>query len=236
MDTDPPDPGGGYENCNILPQTDGSLNNNRKRTNYDHDYVQHNVVKKTGDLPIPSIQSTYITPEFTLRKNKYEGSESPFLVHVSKKENESSLGVSLRPIHFGYFLSKNNIKNVLADGVKRVGRNRISVEFKSASDANSFLELPTLTQYNYEAVIPSYNCNLQVLGSNPAMYPGGIAWQLRLSRTDIRRNEPLYKLHNFLVAETAAGGVSRQEAVSMIPPVVLKVEPHHKVGKVCSEQ
>ncbi|XP_013161475.1 PREDICTED: tRNA (cytosine(34)-C(5))-methyltransferase [Papilio xuthus] len=65
-------------------------------------------------------------------------------------------------------------------------------------------------------------------------YPGGIAWQLRLSRTDIRRNEPLYKLHNFLVAETAAGGVSRQEAVSMIPPVVLKVQSHHKVLDMCA--
>jgi 16S rRNA C967 or C1407 C5-methylase (RsmB/RsmF family) len=61
-------------------------------------------------------------------------------------------------------------------------------------------------------------------------YPGGLAWQLRLSRTDIRRSEPLYRLHNFLVAETAAGGVSRQEAVSMIPPVVLDVQPHHKVS------
>ncbi|XP_068624940.1 tRNA (cytosine(34)-C(5))-methyltransferase [Battus philenor] len=65
-------------------------------------------------------------------------------------------------------------------------------------------------------------------------YPGSIAWQLRLSRTDIRRSEPLYKLHNFLVAETAAGGVSRQEAVSMIPPVVLQVEPHHKVLDMCA--
>lgn len=61
-------------------------------------------------------------------------------------------------------------------------------------------------------------------------YPGGLAWQLRISRVDIRRSEPLYKLHNFLVAETAAGGVSRQETVSMIPPVVLQVEPHHKVS------
>lgn len=157
MDTDPPDPGGGYENCNVLPQTEGSLNNNRKRSNFDHDYTPHAFIKKSGDLPIPSVQSTYVSPEFTSRKNKYEDSDAPFLVHVSKKENEPSSGVSLRPIHFGYFLSKNNIKNVLADGVKHVGRNRISVEFKSATDANSFLELPTLTQYNYEAVIPSYN-------------------------------------------------------------------------------
>ncbi|XP_026332701.1 tRNA (cytosine(34)-C(5))-methyltransferase [Hyposmocoma kahamanoa] len=69
---------------------------------------------------------------------------------------------------------------------------------------------------------------------NLPWYPGGLAWQLRLSRTDIRRSEPLYKLHNFLVAETAAGGVSRQEAVSMIPPVVLDVKPHHKVLDMCA--
>ncbi|KAJ0171557.1 hypothetical protein K1T71_013107 [Dendrolimus kikuchii] len=69
---------------------------------------------------------------------------------------------------------------------------------------------------------------------NLSWYPGGLAWQLRLSRTDIRRSEPLYKLHNFLVAETAAGGVSRQEAVSMIPPVVLDVQPHHKVLDMCA--
>ncbi|XP_041970924.1 tRNA (cytosine(34)-C(5))-methyltransferase [Aricia agestis] len=69
---------------------------------------------------------------------------------------------------------------------------------------------------------------------NLPWYPGGLAWQLHLSRTDIRRSEPLYKLHNFLIAETAAGGVSRQEAVSMIPPVVLQVEPHHKVLDMCA--
>ncbi|XP_075985531.1 tRNA (cytosine(34)-C(5))-methyltransferase Nsun2 [Anticarsia gemmatalis] len=69
---------------------------------------------------------------------------------------------------------------------------------------------------------------------NLSWYPGGFAWQLRLSRTDIRRNEALYRLHNFLVAETAAGGVSRQETVSMIPPVVLDVQPHHKVLDMCA--
>ncbi|XP_061380456.1 tRNA (cytosine(34)-C(5))-methyltransferase [Danaus plexippus] len=69
---------------------------------------------------------------------------------------------------------------------------------------------------------------------NLPWYPGGLVWQLPVSRTHIRRNEPLYRLHNFLVAETEAGGVSRQEAVSMIPPVVLQVEPHHKVLDMCA--
>ncbi|XP_063629060.1 tRNA (cytosine(34)-C(5))-methyltransferase [Cydia splendana] len=75
---------------------------------------------------------------------------------------------------------------------------------------------------------------VEIKPMNLPWYPNGLAWQLRLSRTDIRRSEPLYKLHNFLVAETAAGGVSRQEAVSMIPPVVLDVQPHHKVLDMCA--
>lgn len=65
-------------------------------------------------------------------------------------------------------------------------------------------------------------------------YPNEFAWQLELSRKDIRRSEPLFRLHNFLIAETSSGNISRQEAVSMIPPLVLGVEPHHKVLDMCA--
>lgn len=65
-------------------------------------------------------------------------------------------------------------------------------------------------------------------------YPNEYAWQLELSRKDIRRSETFYKLHNFLIAETNAGAISRQEAVSMIPPIVLDVKPHHKVLDMCA--
>lgn len=65
-------------------------------------------------------------------------------------------------------------------------------------------------------------------------YPNEMAWQLELSRKDIRRSENFYKLHNFLIAETTTGSISRQEAVSMIPPIVLDVKPHHKVLDMCA--
>lgn len=65
-------------------------------------------------------------------------------------------------------------------------------------------------------------------------YPNELGWQLELSRKDIRRSEEFYKLHNFLIAETNAGSISRQEAVSMIPPLVLDVQPHHKVLDMCA--
>lgn len=65
-------------------------------------------------------------------------------------------------------------------------------------------------------------------------YPNEFAWQLELTRKDIRRLESCYKLHNFLIAETTTGNISRQEAVSMIPPIVLDVKPHHKVLDTCA--
>lgn len=65
-------------------------------------------------------------------------------------------------------------------------------------------------------------------------YPNDLGWQLELTRKDIRRSEAFYKLHNFLIAETNAGSISRQEAVSMIPPLVLDVQPHHKVLDMCA--
>jgi 16S rRNA C967 or C1407 C5-methylase (RsmB/RsmF family) len=60
-------------------------------------------------------------------------------------------------------------------------------------------------------------------------YPDGLAWQLQLTRKDIRRSEAYFRLHNFLISETECVNISRQEAVSMIPPILLDVEPHHKV-------
>ena len=63
-------------------------------------------------------------------------------------------------------------------------------------------------------------------------YPDKLAWQLKLSKRDIRKSEVNVKLHQFLVSETDAGCISRQETVSMIPPIVLDVKPHHKVNKI----
>lgn len=65
-------------------------------------------------------------------------------------------------------------------------------------------------------------------------YPESLAWQLQLTRKDIRRSETYFRLHNFLIAETSSGSISRQEVVSMIPPLVLDVKPSHKVLDMCA--
>lgn len=65
-------------------------------------------------------------------------------------------------------------------------------------------------------------------------YPDGLAYQLQLTRRDIRRSEALYRLHNFLIDETKVGAISRQECVSMIPPILLEVKPTDKVIDLCA--
>ncbi|XP_067932243.1 RNA cytosine-C(5)-methyltransferase NSUN2-like [Watersipora subatra] len=65
-------------------------------------------------------------------------------------------------------------------------------------------------------------------------YPDGLAWQLEYSRVSIRQNQTLKKLHSFLVSESESGNISRQEAVSMIPPLLMDIKSHHKILDMCA--
>ncbi|KAK9503672.1 hypothetical protein O3M35_010185 [Rhynocoris fuscipes] len=65
-------------------------------------------------------------------------------------------------------------------------------------------------------------------------YPDNLGWQIELTRKDIRRSEKYFRIHNFLMAETATGNISRQETVSMIPPLLLDIKSHHKILDMCA--
>lgn len=65
-------------------------------------------------------------------------------------------------------------------------------------------------------------------------YPDNLAWQVDANRQTFRRS-PVYKeLHEFLVSETSLGNISRQESVSMIPPLLLDVQADHFVLDMCA--
>ncbi|XP_053253223.1 RNA cytosine C(5)-methyltransferase NSUN2 [Podarcis raffonei] len=65
-------------------------------------------------------------------------------------------------------------------------------------------------------------------------YPEELAWHTNLSRKVLRKSPQLEKFHHFLVSETECGNISRQEAVSMIPPLLLDVQSHHKILDLCA--
>lgn len=62
-----------------------------------------------------------------------------------------------------------------------------------------------------------------------AWYPQRLAWHFAFSRVQLRKLPVLADLHELIKREDAAGSITRQEAVSMIPPLLLDVQSHHKV-------
>lgn len=65
-------------------------------------------------------------------------------------------------------------------------------------------------------------------------YPEGLAFHFGASRKSLRTSSLTKHLKHFLTHETEIGNVSRQEAVSMVPPLLLDVESHHKVLDMCA--
>lgn len=107
--------------------------------------------------PSDAIISVFVHPilkEGIKYTNKDEG---PFLVHVSRVEPFPSTGSTLNPIKFGQVMLNSRVQDISRGGIKKVGRNRISVEFKSPTAANSFLSNPLLADNQYQAVIPTFN-------------------------------------------------------------------------------
>eukprot|EP00127_Corallochytrium_limacisporum_P006782 Clim_evm52s235 gene=Clim_evmTU52s235 len=65
-------------------------------------------------------------------------------------------------------------------------------------------------------------------------YPGKLAWTVNIRRRDIKKDPRWLQFKKFLVSNTTRGYISRQEVVSMIPPLVLDVHPHHRVLDMCA--
>ncbi|KAJ0252404.1 S-adenosyl-L-methionine-dependent methyltransferases superfamily protein [Hirschfeldia incana] len=65
-------------------------------------------------------------------------------------------------------------------------------------------------------------------------YPNNLAWHSNFSRKEIRKNQILERFHEFLKLETEVGNMTRQEAVSMVPPLFLDVHPDHFVLDMCA--
>ncbi|KIY61510.1 cytosine-5--methyltransferase [Cylindrobasidium torrendii FP15055 ss-10] len=65
-------------------------------------------------------------------------------------------------------------------------------------------------------------------------YPGGLAWQFNVPKKVLRKQPEFRSFHSFLVGETDVGNISRQEAVSMLPPLCLDVKPGHRVIDMCA--
>lgn len=65
-------------------------------------------------------------------------------------------------------------------------------------------------------------------------YPDELAWSMATSKSVVRRFPPFASFQKYLVSETSVGNISRQEVVSMIPPLVMDLEPGMIVLDMCA--
>ena len=61
-----------------------------------------------------------------------------------------------------------------------------------------------------------------------------LIYNINIPRFELRKNESLTKFHKFIQKSVDAGLISRQEAVSMIPPMLMDVHPGDKVFDMCA--
>ncbi|KAL9030686.1 MAG: hypothetical protein Q9196_001208 [Gyalolechia fulgens] len=65
-------------------------------------------------------------------------------------------------------------------------------------------------------------------------FPNQLAWQMTTPKNVVRRFAPFKSFQQFLVSETTVGNISRQEIVSMIPPLLMDVKPGMVVLDLCA--
>ncbi|KAI9848788.1 MAG: hypothetical protein M1838_000369 [Thelocarpon superellum] len=65
-------------------------------------------------------------------------------------------------------------------------------------------------------------------------YPDELAWAMTTPKNIVRRHPPFASFQRFLVSETSVGNISRQEAVSMIPPLLMDIRPGMTVLDMCA--
>lgn len=65
-------------------------------------------------------------------------------------------------------------------------------------------------------------------------YPEQNGYQWSLEKRKVRKLPLLAEFQKWLVELSNSGSITRQEAVSMIPPLLLGVEPHHRVLDMCA--
>ena len=65
-------------------------------------------------------------------------------------------------------------------------------------------------------------------------YPENLGWSLDTPKQVVRKDKAFAAFQKFLVSETTIGNISRQEAVSMIPPLLMDIRPGMTVLDMCA--
>ena len=98
-----------------------------------------------------------------------------------------------------------------------------------------FLNPGELTKEEIADHLEKYDTNLTNIKLTKAeWYPSGLVYILNMSRNGLKKSKGLKKFHRLLQVSNDSGMLTRQECVSMIPPLFLDVQKDDLVLDMCA--
>ncbi|EJD76199.1 tRNA (cytosine-5-)-methyltransferase NSUN2 [Loa loa] len=131
-----------------------------------------------------------------------------------------------------YYKSQGIVKDDEWDAFIAALKNDLPTSFRFQGSSNKAQSLIELMNTRYLEPMKQWKDSDSFIPKQLPWYP--YAFQTPMSRATLRSGPLLKDFHNFLITEAELGNISRQEAVSMIPPLLLDIKSHHKVLDICA--
>ncbi|KAK4366980.1 hypothetical protein RND71_014860 [Anisodus tanguticus] len=108
-------------------------------------------------------------------------------------------------------------------------RTPLPAAFRINSSTQCYMDIRTKLENDFMKSLQAEGVDgSEIEGIKPLpWYPENLAWQSNFSRNQLRKNQILERFHEFLKLQNEIGNITRQEAVSMVPPLFLDVRPEH---------
>ncbi|CAN4126729.1 unnamed protein product [Withania somnifera] len=115
-------------------------------------------------------------------------------------------------------------------------RTPLPAAFRINSSTQCYMDIRTKLENDFMKSIQAEGVDgSEIEGIKPLpWYPENLAWQSNFSRNQLRKNQILERFHEFLKLQNEIGNITRQEAVSMVPPLFLDVRPDHFALDMCA--
>ncbi|KAG5420405.1 NCL1 [Candida metapsilosis] len=134
-----------------------------------------------------------------------------------------------------YYKAMNIIPENEWDDFKKACQSNLPMTFRITGNRKHAEEIRNIfLERHYNNLKGKEYEGVDLTPKNIEFYPDKLGWQIDVSKQVIKKQHDFAKTQRFLVVETEVGNISRQEAVSMIPPLLMDVRPEHYVLDMCA--
>lgn len=162
----------------------------------------------------PILDAGSATTEEEIKANK----DKDFQAFKSTLQTKLPITFRVNPLNVGYETVTNmfSSETFIKDWAEK-NKDKPDAQGKEGRIENMTDEqLENLKLYNYE------------------FYPDRLLYELPVHREVLRKDTTLTAVHKFIQKSNDSGLLTRQEIVSMIPPLLLDVKPGHKIYDACA--